>query len=103
MRSKRQQPLALAQRLVHEAELEVLEVTQPAVDQPRRRAAGAGADIAALDEQHLDAAERRLARDRRPIDPGADHDQLVVEAQRWPAASLTCAARADQPTSVAPA
>ena len=77
VRSKRQQPFALAQRLVDEAELEMLEITQPAVDEPRRRAARSGADIAALDEQHFDAAERRLARDRRPIDPRPDHDQLV--------------------------
>ena len=78
VRSKRQQPFALAQRLADEAELEVLEITQPAVDEPRRRAAGPGADIAALDEQHLDAAERRLARDRRPIDPRPNNNELVA-------------------------
>ena len=77
MRREREQPLALAQRLVHEPELEMLEVPQPAMNQPRRSAAGAHADVAAFDEQRLDPAERRLARNRRAVDPGADHDQLV--------------------------
>jgi hypothetical protein len=77
MRRQRKQALALAQRLVYQTELEMLEVPQPAMDQPRRRAAGSAPDIAALDQQRLDAAERGLARNRSAVDPGADHDELV--------------------------
>ena len=76
MRAQRQQPLALAQRLMHEIELEMLEISQPAVDEPRRRAARPAADVAAIEEQRLQAAQRRLARNRGAVDPGADHDQV---------------------------
>jgi hypothetical protein len=78
MRSQRQQPLALAQRLANEDDLGMLEIPQPAVNQARRRAARAAADVTALDDQHLEPRDRRLARDRRPIDPRPNDDQLVL-------------------------
>ena len=74
MRRIREQALALVQRLVHEPELGMLEVPQPAMNQPRRSAARAAADIAALDNQHLEARDSRLARNRRAIDPGPNDD-----------------------------
>jgi hypothetical protein len=44
------------------------------MNQPRRSAAGATADVRALDNQHPDAGESGLTRDRRTVDPGADDD-----------------------------
>ena len=61
-----QQPLALAQRLAHERHLEVLQVAQAAVHEPRRAARRAGADVALVDEQDATGrAASRRARCRR--------------------------------------
>jgi len=80
MRREAQQPFALVQRLAHEADLEVLEVAQAAMDQARRRARGSHREIAALDEQHGEPAQRGFARDRGAVDAGADHDHVVERA-----------------------
>jgi hypothetical protein len=47
------------------------------MNQPRRSAARSTANIAAFDDQDLNAGKRGLTRDRGTIDPGADDDQLV--------------------------
>src|SRR6185295_5913981 len=48
MRREREHPLALVQRLVHEPEFGMLEIPQPAMNQPRRSAARAARDVATL-------------------------------------------------------
>src|SRR5215471_19846972 len=72
-----QQHLALSQRLRNQAELVVLEVAKSAVDQlgaPRRRVRG---EVVLLDEQHLKAASRSVARDAGAIDAAADDQEVV--------------------------
>ena len=51
-----QQALALAQRLVHEADVAVLQVAQPAVHQLRRLGRGARGEVVALDQRRAQAA-----------------------------------------------
>jgi hypothetical protein len=51
VRGVAQQPLALAQRLVHQADVALLEVAQPAVDQLRALRRGARGEVVALDER----------------------------------------------------
>ena len=55
------------QRLAHEAEVEVLQVAQAAVDHLRRAARGAAGEVVALDERDREPARGRVeARRRRP-------------------------------------
>ena len=77
MRRAVQEHLALGERLAHQPELVVLEVTKPAVDQlgaPLRRGAG---DVVLLDQEHLEAAARRIAGDACPVDAGTDYGKVV--------------------------
>src|SRR6185503_20673860 len=43
--------------------------------------ARAGGNVAALEEEHREAAARRVARDGDPVDSSADDDQIVHRAQ----------------------
>src|SRR5205823_4961902 len=81
VRREAQQPLALLERLAHEPDLEVLEVAEPAVNEPRGRAARATGEIVALDEEHREPRERGLARDRGAVDAPADHDHVERSAR----------------------
>src|SRR5262249_4755061 len=66
------QGLALVERLAHEAEVEQLEVTEPAVDELGRLRRRRGGEVALLDQRDRHAAQRQLARDagaRRPAAP----------------------------------
>src|SRR6266571_5924923 len=54
-----------------------LEVARPAVDHPARRAAGARAPVAFLEEQHRQPAKREVARDARAGDTAADDDDVM--------------------------
>ena len=76
---------AVVRTSAHVAEREVAE---PAVDQLRGAARGAGGEVARLDEGDAQAAARRLARDARAADPAADHRE--VEASPPRAASSVC-------------
>ena len=57
-----QQDLALGERFGDEAELELLEVAQPAVDQLGGRGRRGARQVAALDEDRRQAAAGRVAR-----------------------------------------
>ena len=68
---------ALGQRLGHEPELVVLEIAQTAVDQfgaPRRRMRG---KIVFFDQQCLEAAARRIARNAGAVDAATDNGEIV--------------------------
>jgi hypothetical protein len=68
--------LALEQRFAHEAEVEVLQVAQTAVDElarPRRRA---GRVVVALHERDAIAAGRGVEGDAGARDPAADHEHV---------------------------
>ena len=78
VRRRLQQPLALVKRLRDQAEIVIFEIAQAAVNQLgrfRRRLTG---EIALVDEQHRQAKQRRLARDRAAVDAAADDEEIVV-------------------------
>ena len=58
-------------------ELVIFEVAQPAVDQLGRGRRGVAGEVVALDQQHFQAVERRLAGDRAAVDAAADDEQVV--------------------------
>ena len=68
---------ALEQRLAHQAEVEVLQVAQAAVDELRRPARGARREVLALDQGDAVAARRRVERDAGAGDPAPDDDEVV--------------------------
>jgi hypothetical protein len=78
MRRLGQQSFALAQRLPHQADLSVLQVTQPAVNDSGGAAGGAGGKIILLHQQRALAPLRTLARDGNTVDAAAD-DQNVKD------------------------
>ena len=71
-----EQQAALAQRLVDEAELHLLEVAQTAVDQLARAARGAGGEIARLQQRDRQAAAGGVERAARPRRAAADDDDV---------------------------
>ena len=73
-----QQNLALGERLGDQAELELLEIAQPAMDQLRGRRRGRRRQIAALDQQHREPAAGSIAGDAGAIDAAADDQQVVA-------------------------
>ena len=73
-----QQHLALGERLGDQAELVLLEVAQAAVDQLGGRRRGRAGEIAALDQQHRQAAAGGVARDAGAVDAAADDQQVVL-------------------------
>ena len=80
MRRETAQEIALSRCFEDEPEVSGFEIAEAAVDQLRRAAAGAAREVALVDDEHGETAQRRLARDRRAVDPGADHDQIEVVA-----------------------
>ena len=69
---------ALAARLAHELEFVLLEVAQPAMNQFRGPAGGAGGEIARLDQSDFHPRQRRLARDRSAIHAAADDSEIKL-------------------------
>ena len=67
---------ALEQRLAYEAEVEVLEITEAAVNELRRTRRRAGREVLALHERHAVATRRSVERDSRAGYPAADHDHV---------------------------
>jgi hypothetical protein len=67
---------ALEQRLAHQAEVEVLQVAQAAVDQLGGTARGAGGEVGALDQGHAVAARGGVERDAGPGDATADDGEV---------------------------
>jgi hypothetical protein len=76
VRCRREQHLALDQRLTHQAELVVLEIAQAAVDQLAAARAGTLAEIALLAQEHFQAAAGRVARDPGTVHAAADHQDV---------------------------
>src|SRR5207249_4438135 len=76
--SSTQQDLALGERLGDQAELELLEIAQPAMDQLRGRRRGRRRQIAAFDQQHREPAAGSIAGDAGAIDAAADDQQVIV-------------------------
>ena len=72
MRRIAQQPIALMQRLVHQAEFTILQITQPAMQHMRRSGARPASKIAALDQQRVKALQRQIAKRADAVDPAAD-------------------------------
>ena len=70
------EPAALAQRLVHEADVQTFEVTQTAVDQLRRRGGGLRAERPLLVERDGVRLARQLPRDSGAVDPPSDDRDL---------------------------
>jgi hypothetical protein len=80
MRRDAQKDLALGERFAHEAELVMLEITQPAMDElggGRGRAAG---EIVALGERDGEAAAGGVARDPGAVDAAADDEKIDLVA-----------------------
>ena len=75
-RQLRQQQAPFSQGLVHEPELEHLEVAQPAVDQLARPARRSGGDVDRLDQPGRQAARHRVERDADAGDPAADDEDV---------------------------
>jgi hypothetical protein len=75
---------ALLERLSHQAEVEHLEVAEPAVDQLAAAAAGAAGQVALLHESGGQAAGDRVEGDAGADDTAADdeHVELVGAARR---------------------
>src|SRR5207244_4460130 len=71
-----EQQLALAERFTDQADLAVLEVAEPAVDQPSGPARGARAEVGLVQQQDAEAAHGGVARDPAAVDAGADDDQV---------------------------
>ncbi len=76
MRGVAEQAGAFDQSLVHEREMAVFEIAQTAVDQLRGRAAGAGREVAALDQGNAPAARGRIQRHAGAGDAAADDAQI---------------------------
>src|SRR5437868_228501 len=77
-----QQPPPLAQRFGDQAELAMLQVSQPAVNNAGGPAGSAAGEIILLQQQRALARARALARDGDAIDAAADHrhiEALAVE------------------------
>ena len=82
VRPRLHQPLALAKRMRHEAEVVIFQIAQPAMNQLGRSGRGMLRQVVALHQQHAPPVQRRLARDRASIDAAADDQQVVYRAGR---------------------
>ena len=76
VRRERDHQLALEQRLADEAEVEVLQVAQAAVDELGGAARRARGVVGALDERDAVAARGGVERDAGAGDPAADDDDV---------------------------
>src|SRR5439155_20796069 len=71
-----QQQPAFVQGLVDQPEVATFEVAQPAVDEFGRDAAGAGGEIALVDQSDAQTAQRGVKGDARPGDAAAEDEQV---------------------------
>ena len=71
---------ALVEGLAHQADVEVLQVPQAAVDELARPARGAGGEVALLHQRHGEAATRRVERHATAGDSSADDEHVEVLA-----------------------
>ena len=77
-REESQRQFPLAQRLPHQAELELLEVAQAAVEHLRRPARCARRDVASLDERHPQSAGRGVQSSADADHATADDDDVEL-------------------------
>ncbi len=63
-------------RLAHEPDVAETQVAQAAVDELRRRARGAGAEVAGVDERDGKPRTRGMGGGRGADHPAADHEQV---------------------------
>ena len=56
----------------------MLQVAQPTVDEPRRPRRRPTGNVALVEDQHPQPAQRGVAGDARAIDPGADDDEIKL-------------------------
>ena len=76
MRRELQEPGALVERLADEADVELLEVPQPAVDEPARSRGRADRDVVLLDERGTEPAAGRVEEGAAADDPAADDEDV---------------------------
>src|SRR5262249_41375863 len=76
MRRIVEQLRALGEGFAHEPELEMLEITQPAMDQLGGCRGCRAGIIALLREQDFEPAPRSVARDGRAVDPSANDEKV---------------------------
>jgi hypothetical protein len=72
------QQSALGQRLVHQMQLELLQIAQTAVDQLAGPAGGAGGEVTGLDQGHLEAPGRGVDRSAGTGDATTDHQDVEL-------------------------
>jgi hypothetical protein len=72
------QPLALAQRMIDEAQLPLGQVAEATVDQLGGARGGGAGEIATLHERDAQPPHRRIARDCGAIDPAADYSDVEM-------------------------
>ena len=84
MRRRAQQDLALGQRLAHEAELIVLQIAQPAVDQLAAGRGSVAREVVLLAQHHGQAPADGVTRNAGAIDPAADDQEIdrLIQAPR---------------------
>ena len=73
-----QQQVPLEGGLRHQPKFAGLEIFDAAMDEPRRRGAGAGAEVVAIDEEAADPLQRQIAKDAGAIDATAENDDVVA-------------------------
>src|SRR5437667_2096510 len=79
------QVLAFAQRLPHQPDFSVFQITQPAVNDAGGAAGGAGREIILFNDQGAFSAARTLAGNGHAGNPTPDDDHFEGLAfQRWP-------------------
>ena len=76
VRRESQQSVSLGARLEDEMHMSVLEISHPAVNQPRRPARRSTGEIALLDERDCESTEGRVARDRAAGNAAADDEDV---------------------------
>ena len=76
VRRRAQQDLALDQRLAHQTELVVLQITQTAVDQLAAGRGGVAREVVLLAQQDGQPATHGVARDARAVDSAADDQEV---------------------------
>ena len=80
VRREIQQDCAFPQRFTNQMKPELLQVTQPAMDELRILAAGAGCEVPLLDQRHFDASQRQIPHDACAVDAAAQdqHFECLV-------------------------
>ena len=93
VRGVAQEHNALAQGAAHEAEVAVLHVAKPAMDQLGAGRRGVRGQIVLLAQQHVEAAPRRVPGDAGAVDTAADDEQIDRARRRPPHTHLRLAHR----------